>query len=80
LPCTDWARCRRCIAWQAPLLSTRRANSSRRKRGWRLYDIGPDGRFVIIRSGDAEARDASVPNLVVVQHWAEVLKRLVAAT
>jgi Tol biopolymer transport system component len=45
--------------------------------GWRPYDLGPDGRFVIIRNGSGGARDASVPNLVVVQHWTEELKRLV---
>lgn len=47
--------------------------------GWRPYDIGPDGRFVIIRNGSAGAADASAPTLVVVQHWAEELKRLVPA-
>ena len=47
--------------------------------GWRPYDIGPDGRFVIIRSGGDESRDASAPDMVVVQHWAEELKRLVPA-
>ena len=47
--------------------------------GFRPYDIGPDGRFVIIRNGGDGARDASAPNLIVVQHWAEELKRLVPA-
>ena len=47
--------------------------------GWRPYDVGPDGRFVIIRSGDDRARTASAPTVVVVQHWAEELKRLVPA-
>ena len=41
--------------------------------------VSPDGRFVIIRSGGDESRDASAPTLVVVQHWAEELKRLVPA-
>lgn len=43
-----------------------------------LYDVGPDGRFVVIRSGSAGAPDASAPTVVVVQHWAE-LKRLAPA-
>ena len=47
--------------------------------GFRPYDIGPDGRFVIIRSGGDGARDASAPTVIVVQHWAEELKRLVPA-
>jgi Tol biopolymer transport system component len=46
--------------------------------GWRPYDVGPDGRFVIIRNGGDSARNASVP-LVVVQHWSEELTRLVPA-
>jgi DNA-binding beta-propeller fold protein YncE len=47
--------------------------------GWRRYDIGPDGRFAIIRNGSADAPDASAPTMVVVQHWAEELKRLAPA-
>ena len=46
--------------------------------GWRPYDVGPDGRFVIIRNGGDSTRDASV-SLVVVQHWSEELTRLVPA-
>jgi serine/threonine-protein kinase len=42
----------------------------------RPYDIAPDGRFLIIRSGDAEADDAPVSNMIVVQNWTEELKRL----
>jgi hypothetical protein len=47
--------------------------------GWHPYDIGPDGRFVIIRNGREGAREAAAPNLVVVQHWVEELKRIVPA-
>ena len=45
----------------------------------RPYDIAPDGRFLIIRSGDAEAGDAPRSNMIVVQNWHEELKRLVPA-
>jgi serine/threonine-protein kinase len=47
--------------------------------GWRPYDAGPDGRFVIIRSASAGANAAAAPNIVLVQHWFEELKRLVAS-
>jgi serine/threonine-protein kinase len=47
--------------------------------GWRPYDVGPDGRFVIIRAAGDGTREASAANLVVVQHWVEELKRLVPA-
>jgi Tol biopolymer transport system component len=41
----------------------------------RTYDLAADGRFVMIRP---PARDQTEqPNLVVVQHWGEELKRLV---
>jgi hypothetical protein len=43
--------------------------------GGRAYDIAPDGRFLIVRSASPEKGDAS-PNLVLVQHWFEELKRL----
>ena len=45
--------------------------------GSRPYDIAPDGRFLIIRSGQAEAAGAAAPEIVVVQNWFEELKRLV---
>ena len=48
--------------------------------GNRPYDIAPDGRFLIIRSDQAEAGVAPAPNLVVVQNWFEELKRLVPKT
>jgi hypothetical protein len=41
--------------------------------GFRPYDVGPDGRFVVIRT----VGDAAAPDLVVVQHWSDELKRLV---
>jgi len=45
--------------------------------GARPYDIAPDGRFFIIRSGQADAVGATASNLIVVQNWFEELKRLV---
>jgi serine/threonine-protein kinase len=45
--------------------------------GNRPYDIAPDGRFLIIRSGQADVGVAPAPNLIVVQNWHEELKRLV---
>jgi serine/threonine-protein kinase len=41
------------------------------------YDLFPDGRFVMIKLGAAPSDTASAPNLVIVQNWAEGLKRLV---
>jgi serine/threonine-protein kinase len=43
----------------------------------RPYDIAPDGRFFIIRSGPTEAGVGTAPQIVVVQNWFEELKRLV---
>jgi hypothetical protein len=48
-------------------------------QGGRPYDIAPDGRFIIIRSGQAEAGGGTAPNMIVVQNWFEELKRLVPA-
>jgi eukaryotic-like serine/threonine-protein kinase len=45
--------------------------------GNRPYDIAPDGRFVIIRSGQDEADGGAAPNMNVVSNWFEELKRLV---
>ena len=46
----------------------------------RPYDIAPDGRFLIIRSGQAEGGGAgTASNLMLVQNWTEELKRLVPA-
>jgi dipeptidyl aminopeptidase/acylaminoacyl peptidase len=45
--------------------------------GSRPYDIAPDGRFVIIGSGQAEAGGGPASNLIVVQNWFEELVRLV---
>ena len=44
--------------------------------GGGLYDVGPDGRFLIIRSGQ-EAVAGTATNLIFVQNWLEELKRLV---
>ena len=43
--------------------------------GGRPYDIAPDGRFLIIRSGQAEGGGTSA-NLILVLNWFEELKRL----
>jgi hypothetical protein len=45
--------------------------------GFRPYDVGPDGRFVIIRTASDRTDAAAIPNLVLVQHWFEELNRLV---
>jgi protein kinase-like protein/WD40 repeat protein len=45
--------------------------------GARPYDVAPDGRFLIIRSGASEESSGAPANLVLVQHWTEELKRLV---
>src|SRR5712691_11317645 len=47
--------------------------------GTRAYDIAPDGRFLIIRTGQQEAGIGRQPQIVVVQNWTEELKRLVPA-
>ena len=47
--------------------------------GLRPYDIAPDGRFLIIRSGQAGAGVGIAPQIIVVQHFDEELKRLVPA-
>ena len=46
----------------------------------RMYDVSPDGRrFLMIKEGRSTENDPAVtpPNLIVVQHWLEELKRLV---
>ena len=45
--------------------------------GNRPWDLAPDGRFVIIGSGQVDAGDSAPANLILVQHWFEELKRLV---
>jgi hypothetical protein len=45
----------------------------------RAYDLAPDGRFVIIRSAQADAGGGTASNMIVVQNWTEELKRLVPA-
>jgi hypothetical protein len=45
--------------------------------GSRPFDLGPDGRFLIVRNGDPEAAGGRSSNLIFVEHWFEELKRLV---
>jgi hypothetical protein len=45
--------------------------------GSRPYDIAPDGRFLVIRSGLADASGGPASNLILVLNWFEALKRLV---
>ena len=49
----------------------------RQSGGNRPYDIRPDGRFVIIHSGQAEAAVGTASDMTVVLNWFEELKRLV---
>jgi hypothetical protein len=49
----------------------------RQAAGNRPYDIAPDGRFLIILSGQAEAAGATASDVILVQNWFEELKRLV---
>jgi hypothetical protein len=44
----------------------------------RTYDISPDGqRFLLIKEGGGSDQTAAPPQIIVVQHWTEELKRLV---
>jgi hypothetical protein len=45
--------------------------------GSRGYDIGPDGRFLIIRRDQTDAVRGQTSSLILVQNWFEELKRLV---
>ena len=45
--------------------------------GNRPYDVATDGRFLIIRDGQADAGAGTASHLIVVQNWTEELKRLV---
>jgi len=45
--------------------------------GNRPYDIAPDGRFIIIRGGQAEPGGGTAWNMILVENWFEELKRLV---
>jgi serine/threonine-protein kinase len=42
------------------------------------YDVAKDGRFLMIKPKAGATTDAQSINLIVVQHWFEELKRLVA--
>jgi serine/threonine-protein kinase len=47
-------------------------------RPGRTYDISPDGqRFLLIKEGGVADQTAAPPQIIVVQHWVEELKRLV---
>ena len=43
--------------------------------GVRPYDVAPDGRFFIIRSGQTEAGGGTASNIIVVLNWLEELKK-----
>ena len=43
----------------------------------RNYDMGPDGKFVGLSSGQFQAGTATAPQINVVLNWTEELKRLV---
>ena len=44
----------------------------------RTYDVSPDGqRFLMFKNGGGSDQTAAPPQLIVVQHWTEELKRLV---
>ena len=46
----------------------------------RTYDISPDGqRFLMIKEGSGTDQTAVAPQVILVQHWTEELKRLVPA-
>ena len=45
--------------------------------GNRPYDLAPDGRFFVIRSGQADVGSGTASNMILVQNWFEELKRLV---
>ena len=44
--------------------------------GSRPYDVGPDGRFFVLRNAETEG-GTGTPSIVLVQNWTEELKRLV---
>jgi serine/threonine-protein kinase len=44
----------------------------------RQYDVSPDGqRFLMIKEGGGSDEPATLPQIIVVQHWTDELKRLV---
>ena len=43
----------------------------------RPYDVAPDGRFLVIRGGQAEGGGGTASNLILVQNWFEELKQLI---
>jgi len=45
--------------------------------GTRPWDLAPDGWFVVIRAGQADADGSPPANLILVRHWFEELKWIV---
>jgi serine/threonine-protein kinase len=43
----------------------------------RTYDVAPDGRLLMIKTSGGTDQTAAPPQIIVVQHWIEELKRLV---
>ena len=44
----------------------------------RTHDVSPDGQsFLMLKSAGASEQPAAPPQVIVVQHWVEELKRLV---
>ena len=43
---------------------------------YRTYDVGRDGRFLMIKRAGVPTEPSTAPHIVVVQHWFEELKRL----
>ena len=46
-------------------------------RGWRPYDVAPDGRFVIITADSLAGDSRAIP--IIVPNWQDELKRRVSA-
>ena len=52
-----------------------RARNAGASGGNRPFDIAPDGRFFIIRNGQADANGGATLNMILVENWFEELKR-----
>ena len=59
------------------VVRVRNARDSQWLGGTTLPPMDSEERFLLIRSGQAEAGSGTASNLIVVQHWFEELKRLV---
>jgi hypothetical protein len=42
-----------------------------------MFDVAPDGRFLMVKDGSGDAGTRTPNTLIVVQNWTEELKRLV---